>query len=271
MAQFKETVFFVDPRGNGWSYSLWVQPNRSNPDPGLSYMNDFTRKMCKLLGTGVKATFNRESLRGSPKVSLLGAYSSNAQWAGDPAKDIEQAGSVILCQCFDVDFHHKKDLFLHGVWDTAITAGTLATPAGWAALRDDFLNELKTGKYYFLAKTGEQNEAITLAEVVGRKLKITTAAAFFVGPFDGKRRTEVFIKGIDSVPGIPSPVLVTPLSATTAITKNNFLDPKLNGGTIRMNQYDLIQIKNAYFERATTHRIGRPFKPSAAGRYKRIH
>lgn len=272
MAAFKETVFFVDARGNGWSYSLYMQPNRSFPDVGTAGMNNFTKKLCKLLGTGVRATYARESLRGSPKVSLLGEYSSNAQWAGDPAKPIEQAGSVVLCQCFDQNFTKKKDLFIHGVWDTAITGGTLQTPAGWATLRDDFLTELKSGLYYFLGKIGETNDQITAVAAVNRKLQITTANPFFPGPpFDGKRRVEVAIKGIDTVPGLPNPVLVTPTSPTTAITKNNFLDAKLQGGTIRMNTYDLIQIKQAFFERATLHRIGRPFKPSASGRYKRIH
>lgn len=271
MGQFKETVFYVDGRGNGWSYSLYMQPNRSSPDPNTAAMNDFAKKLAKLLGTGVHPTFARESLRGSPKVSLLGEYSSAAQWFGDPAKAIEQAGSVILCQCFNQDWTKKKDMYIHGVWDTAITGGALATPAGWATLRDDFLTELKSGKYYFLGKTGESNEQITAVANVGRKLQITTANAFFAGPFDGKRKVEVTIKNVDTVPGLPSPVLVTPTSATTAITKNNFMDARLQGGTIRMNAFDLIQIRQAVFERATTHRIGRPFKPSALGRYKRIH
>lgn len=271
MGQFKQTLYMVDGRNNGWSYSLYTQPNRSTIDPNTNEMKDFLKKLVKICGTGVKGTYARESLRGSPKVSMLGEWSAIAQYAGDPAKAIEQAGSVILCKCSNLDYSKKKDLYLHGVWDTAITGGTLATPAGWAALRDDFLNELKSGKYYFLGKTGETNEQISAVAVQGRKLLITTAAAFFPGPFDGKRRLEVAIKGVDTVPGLPNPVLVTPTSATTAITKNNFLDPHLQGGTIRMNANDLIQIRQAWFERATTHRIGRPFKPSALGRYKRIH
>jgi hypothetical protein len=272
MAQFKETVFLVDARGNGWSYSLYMQPNRSTPDPNTSAMNNFAKKLAKLMGTGTRFTFARESLRGSPKVSLLGEYSSNAQWAGDAAKPIEQAGSVILCQCFDAGYTKKKDIFLHGVWDTAITGGTLQAPAGWAALRDDFLTELQSGLYYFLGKTGENNEQITAVAQLGRKLQITTAAPFFPGPvFDGKRKIEVAIKGVDTVPTLPNPVLVTPTSPTTAVTKNNFLGAVLAGGTVRMNTFDLIQIKHAFFERATLHRIGRPFKPSAAGRYRRLH
>jgi hypothetical protein len=271
MSQFKETVFVVDARGNGWSYSLYMSPPRSVLDPNTSALNDFVKKLMKLCGTGVKATFERESLRGSPKVSMLGEFSSNPQYAGDPAKAIEQAGSVILCKCANDDYSKKKDLYIHGVWDTAITAGTLATPAGWATLRDDFLNELQSGKYYFLGKTGESNEQISAVAQSGRKLLITTAGNFFPAPYDGKKKIEVAIKGVDTVPGLPNPVLVTTKSATTAITKNNFFDPVLNGGTIRMNANDLIQIKHAWFERATTHRIGRPFRPSAAGRYKRIH
>lgn len=272
MGQFKETVFFVDGRDNGWSFSLYMQPNRSLVDPNTNAMDNFVKKLCPLLGTGVKATFARESLRGAPKTSVLGEYATIAQWAGDPSKAIEQAGSVILCQCFNQDFSKKKDLFIHGVWDTAITGGTLANPAGWAALKSTFLTELASGAYYFLGKVGETNEQITAVAQQGRKLLITTANSFFPGPvFDGKRRVEVAIKGVDTVPGLPNPVLVTPTSPTTAVTKNNFLGAVLNAGTIRMNTYDLIQIKFAFFERATLHRIGRPFKPSASGRYRRIH
>jgi hypothetical protein len=271
MGQFKETVFFVDPRGNGWSYSLYGQPNRSQLAANVDFMNDFVKKLCKLLGNGVRATFARESLRGSPKVSLLDSYSNNAQWAGDTTKEIEQAGSVILCQCYNDDFSKKKDIFIHGVWDTAITAGTLATPAGWATLRDAFLAELASGKYWFLGKTGSSTEQVSAVATQGKKLLITTANAFFPAPFDGKKRVEVTIKGVETVPTLPTPVLVTPTSATTAVTKNNFLGPVLNSGSITMNSYDLIQIKKAYFTRATTHRIGRPFKPSALGRYKRLH
>jgi len=271
MGQFKETVFCVDARGNGWSYSLYMQPNRSGVDPNTAAMNDFVKKLMKLCGTGVRATYERESLRLSPKVSMLGEFSSNAQWAGDSGKDIEQAGSVILCKCANTDYSKKKDIYIHGVWDTAITAGTLATPAGWATLRDDFLSELQSGKYYFLGKTGQSTAGIASVTQLNRKLLITTDAPFFPAPFDGSKRVEVAIKNVDTVPGLPNPVLVIPSSATTAVTKNNFFDPKLQGGTIRMNSNDLIQIKHAWFERATLHRIGRPFKPSAAGRYKRIH
>lgn len=272
MGQFKQTVFFVDARGNGWSYSLYTQPNRSALSGQVNEMNDFVKKMCKLCGTGVQATFARESLRGAPKTSLLEIYTNNAQWKGDPAKDIEQAGSVILVQCFNADYSKKKDLYLHGVWDTAITAGTLANPAGWAAVRNDFIAELQSGKYYFLGKTGDSNAAIAaVATVGGRKLQITTDSDFFPAPYDQKRRLEVAIKGLDTVPALPNPVLVTPSSARVAVTKNNFLDPRLTAGTIRMNANDLIQIKHVFFERATLHRIGRPFKPSAAGRYRRLH
>lgn len=273
MGQFKQTVFLVDGRDNGWSYSLYTQPNRSAPAPNVDEMNNFAKKMAKLMGTGCKFTYARESLRGSPKVSLLAEYNASAQWAGDPAKPIEQAPSVILCQCWDETFTHKKNLFLHGVWDTAITGGTLATPAGWAALRDDFLLELTSGKYYFLGKTGEVNGQIASVAVIPntRKILITTVDPFFAAPFDGKQRKEVTIKGVDTVPGLPNPVLVTPQSATTAVSHRNFLDPKVSAGTIRMNTFDLIQIKKAYFTRATTHRIGRPFEPSAPGRYKAIH
>lgn len=271
MGQFKETVFYVDGRGNGWSYSLYMQPNRSGLDANVGGLDDLVKKLAKLLGTGVHPTFARESLRGSPKVSLLAEYGSSAQWQGDPNKAIEQAGSCILCTCYNQDFSKKKNIFIHGVWDTAITAGALATPAGWATVRDDFLNELKSGKYYFLGKTGQTNEQITAVAQQGRKLVITTANAFFPGPFDGSKRVEVAIKGVDTVPAMPSPVLVIPTSATTAITKNNFLGAILNDGRIRMNANDLIQIKQAYFTRATTHRLGRPFKPSAGGRYIRKH
>lgn len=273
MGQFKETVFFVDGRNNGWSYSLYIQPNRSQIDPNTRGMNDFTKKLCKLCGTGVLATYERESLRGSPKTSLLGQFNpANPQWQGDSTKPIEQAGSVVLCQCYNADMSKKKNLYLHGVWDTAITSSGLQTPAGWATLRDDFLAELGSGKYYFLGKVDERNEQITAVAQIGRKLQITTAAPFFPGPvFDAARRVEVAIKGVDTVPGMPSPVLVTPTSPTTAITKNNFMGAILNSGSIRMNTYDLIQITKALFMRPTTHRIGRPFKPSAGGRYHRIH
>jgi hypothetical protein len=271
MGQFKETSFWVDARGNGWSYSLYMQPGRSGVDPNTAEMNDFVKKLAPLCGTGVRATFERESLRGSPKVSMLGEFSASAQYAGDPAKAIEQAGSVILCKCANADYSKKKDLYLHGVWDTAITGGALATPAGWAAVRNAFLTELETGRYYFLGKTGQTTAGIASVAQVNRKLLITTDSPFFPAPFDGSKRVEVAIKNLDTVPGLPNPVLVIPTSSTTAVTKNNFFDPRLQGGTIRINANDLIQIKHAWFERATTHRIGRPFKPSASGRYKRIH
>lgn len=271
MGQFKQTVFATDARGNGWSYSLYTQPNRSSLDVNVSEMNDFMKKLAPMMGTGTKFTFKRESLRGSPKTSLLFEIPVNPQYAGDPAKAIEQAGSVVLCQCFNADYSKKKDLYIHGVWDTAITGGTLASPAGWAALRDAFLLELASGKYYFLGTTTKTSDAIQAVAQQNRKLLFTTQNPFFAGPFDQKRRVQVAIKGVDTVPGLPPTLLVTPQSATTCLTKNNFALPVLNTGTITMNAYDLIQIKHAFFERATLHRIGRPFKPSALGRYKRIH
>lgn len=271
MGQFKETSFYVDGRGNGWSISLFIQPNRSQLDVNTHGLDLFNQKLMPCLGHNVKATYLRESLRGSPKVSVLGQYGDLTQWAGDPTQEIEQAGSVVLCQCFDATLTHKKDLFLHGVWDTAINAGTLQNAWKTSAVVKAFINELKSGKYYFLGKVGEANELVTAAVQVGRKMQITTANPFFPGPFDGKKRVEVFFKGIDTTPSLPSPVLVTPISATQAITKNNFIVAQLNAGHIRMNTYDLIQISQAFMERATLHRIGRPFKPSAAGRYKRLH
>jgi hypothetical protein len=273
MGQFKQTVYLVDGRNNGWSYSLFIQPTRDVLDPNANGMNDFAKALMPLMGTGVLVTYNRESIRNRPKVSILGTFNANnTQWQGDPAKPIEQAGSVILLQCYNTDFSKKKNLFMHGVWDTAITNKSVQTPPGWAALRDNFIKELTTGKYYFLGKVGVKKSLIAaVAPAPANKLLITTQDPFFDAPFDGSKRVEVTIKGVESVPDLPKPVLVSPTSATTAVTKNRFLGALNHAGSISMNSYDLIQIKQAFMTRATTHRIGRPFNPAAGGRYKRTH
>jgi hypothetical protein len=264
----KHTIFFVDGRNNGFSNSLYIDQGTTTLIGASLRTRTLLQLWAPLLGTGVKATYVRVSFDGIRGDGNLSELPATAEYSGDPAKPMEQAGSCIQAQMSDVAFIRKKNMFMHGVWDTAITGGALATPPTWNTKWEAFIAELKSGWGW----KGVNNKVVAAISAVAQNpnstLAFTADADVFAGPFDG-RTQQVQINGVDSIPRMKNPVIVRPIDARHASTVKQFVLKPFVSGQITVKQYGFFPAVNVFAIRATTHRVGRPFRPQAGGRSAR--
>lgn len=273
MALKKTTFFFVDGRNNGWSNSLYYDGSSVLGTPTLALQ--LVAAWVKMLGTGVKCTYIRESLDSIKGDGFLYEVPATADYAGAAGKPTEQAGSCVLLYMGNLAWTKKKAIYQHAVWDTRITGGALALPAGYAALQTNFFDLLKQG-WGWKTVTGNRTAAMLTAEpTTGNKLLLTTAADIFLPPFDG-RNVQVRVSGLPTIPPVRNPLVVKPLTARTCVTKGRFFLPDYVAptplpvaGQMVANTYAFFPAERATAERACQHKVGRPFRPQAGGRSKR--
>jgi hypothetical protein len=263
----KKVIFFwVDGRNNGWSNPLFIDEGTTTLGTPLRALN-LAKLWCKMLGEGVRLTYIRESFDAIKGDGWLYEVPAVADYAGVSGKPMEQAGSVVLIKMGNAAWTKTKNLYQHAIWDTRITGGTLALPAGYNTAQTAWFDELKNG-WGWKAKTGQT--AVGIASAVpapGNTLLITTDADVFPGPYDG-RRVPVRVSGIASIPAIRNPLTVRPTGARTCITRRQFTNPVISAGQLVYSTYDFQPCLRVGAERAGTHKVGRPFRPQAGGRSK---
>jgi len=264
MALKKTTWFWVDGRNNGWSNSLYSDFGSTTlGTPARALL--LASLMCKMMGEGTRCTFIRESFDAIKGDGSLYEVPSTALYAGATGKPMEAAPSCVLIYLGNSGWTRKKAFYQHAIWDTRITGGALAMPAGYATLQTDWYNELKTG-WGWKGVTGTTTKAITaVAADAGNTVKITTGADIFPGPFDG-RRVQVRVSGINSIPKMRSPLVVRPLDERNAVTLRQFALPTLAAGQLSLATYGFFPAAEVTAERAASHKVGRPFRPQAGGR-----
>lgn len=264
MALKKTTLFWVDGRNNGWSnsfYSDFGGTTLTTPTRALQ----MAALMCKMMGEGTRLTYIRESFDSIKGDGFLYEVPAVAGYAGVVGKPMEAAPSCVLVYMGNLAWTRKKAIYQHAIWDTRITGGALAVPAGYATAQTDWFNELLTG-WGYKGKTGDTTVAISAVVAdAGNTLKITTGADVFPGPYDG-RRVQVRVSGITSIPKIKNPLIVRPLDARNCITKRQFSNPVLAAGQLVFSTYGFFPAEKVVAERATSHKVGRPFRPQAGGR-----
>jgi hypothetical protein len=265
----KTTFFLVDGRNNGWSFSLYREQASSELDPNALDAKALAAAMAPLLGEGVKFTYCRDSFDGIRGDGSLTEFAAIADYSGAVGKPMEQAGSCLHFQLANQALTKKKPIFIHGIWDTKITGGVLQDPPGWSTKMTTFKNIIKAKPWGWKGVDTKTATAITtVTATASNKLLITVADPVFLGPFDG-RTQQVQVNGVGSIPSIRNPLVVIPKTATTCVTKNKFADPVVDGGQLTVKTYTFYPAIKTFEIRATTKRVGRPFRPQAGGRSRR--
>ena len=264
MALKKSTLFWVDGRNNGWSNSFYYDDGSSTlsqPNKALA----MAALMCKMMGEGTRLTFIRESFDAIKGDGFLYEVPATANYAGVTGKPMEAAPSCVLFYMGNLAWTRKKAIYQHAIWDTRVTGGALAMPAGYSVAQTNWINELKNG-WGWKGKTGQTQQAITAVEVAaGNTVRLTVAGDLFPGPFDG-RRVQVRASGVQSIPRMRNPLVVIPTSERVCVTLRQFAQPVLAAGQLVLSTYGFLPCERAAPERAASHKVGRPFRPQAGGR-----
>jgi len=267
MPLLKYTFYFSDGRNNGFSNSLYRETSSTVLGQTLLGM-DLLRVWCPLLGTGVKATYMRESFDEVLGDGLLTEVPADPAFSGSATQPMEQAGSCVLVQMANAALTRKKPFYMHAIWDSRIVGGVLVTPSGWVTRENNFFQSLKGG-WGWKGVTGKTQAGILTAVPSGdNQLLLTVNAPIFAGPFDG-RKLQVFLSGLATIPKLKNPVIVRPLSTTTCATVKQFTNPTLAGAQLTVKNYAFFPGVNVSAIRPTTHKVGRVFRPQAGGRSKR--
>lgn len=268
MALKKYTFFGADNVGpNGWSNTLYRNEGDAlNPDP--TDAKALLNKWKAILGAEARWNYIRESrddIFGDGKLTQL-----DDTFVGDSTRPIEQSGSCILATCRNDTRIRRKAIYLHGVWDIAITGGRYVRPnAAWGAAIDALVAELKNNGWGWKRVASYTHTAIaTVAVVNTTQVQLTLADNVFVAPFDGRTKS-VRLRGLSGVPKFKNPVIVTPTGPNVCIVRQPHTNVVNLPGRLSVPVFEFQQIQVCDEFRAVTHRCGRPFRPSAGGRRPR--